>query len=194
MSGQVTLPHLKSPQKHIQKATPYVTWWRECGNKSIVWLADSPALFHGNGNEIFQSQQLVILVSNLQYKKLEIDITLLFITSIQKLIAERWTTPETKPRKTELFPPCWVHGRHLIFLNAAGNASETVGHVNLNLSSVRFSTTRDFQMTLLIFAEWKGEHSQGGGRGLKRHTEGRKMESCERQCSTRRLILTSSKH
>lgn len=193
MSGQVTLPHLKGPQKHIQKATTLVTWWCECRNKSIVSLADSTALFHGNVNEIFQSQQLVILVSNLQYKKLEIDITLLFITSIQKLIAERWTTLETKPKKTT-FPPCWVHGRHLIFLNVAGNSSETVCHVNLNLSSVGFSTTRDFQMTLLIFAEWKGEHSQGGGRGLKRNIEGRKMESCERQCCTHRLILTNSKH
>lgn len=105
MSGQVTLPHLKGPQKHIQKATTLDTWWCECKNKSIVSLADSTALFHGNVNEIFQSQQLVILVSNLQYKKLEIAITLLFITSTQKLIAERWTTLETKPKKTELFPP-----------------------------------------------------------------------------------------
>lgn len=32
-----------------------------------------------------------------------------------------------------------------------------------NLSSVRFATTRDFQMTLLIFAEWKGENREGVG-------------------------------
>lgn len=166
-----------------------VTWWCECRNKSIVSLA----LFHGNVKEIFQSQQLVILVSKLQYKKLEIDITLLFITRIQKLNYDRWTTLEKNPpsKKTELFL-YWAHGRHLIFLNVAGNSSETVCHINR--SSVRFSTTWDFQMTLLIFAEWKGEHSQGGGRGLKRNIEGRKMESCESQCCTRCLILTNSKH
>lgn len=64
----------------------------------------------------------------------------------------------------------WIH---LNFLNVAGKSTEIVCHVNLNLSSVRFSTTRDFQMTLLIFAEWKGEHNQGGGGGLKRNIGGR---------------------
>lgn len=77
-------------------------WKQE--STGIVSLADSTALFHVNVNETL-SQQLVILVSNLQYKKLEIDITLLFIASIQKLIADRWTTLEKKPKKTELSFP-----------------------------------------------------------------------------------------